>query len=151
MANTKKFHSGIVKKRVLINCTEDKVWKKISNIVGLPEWINAIKKASYLSKIKRGVGAIRGLTFDDGNVIEEHIVMWSPKQSFSYVATTGLPLRVYHATLSIQPKNKKSVYLTWSSYLNSKKMTTKQFKEFVLYLETFYEKSLRNIKNQLES
>jgi len=150
MANTKKFHSGIVKKRVLINATEDKVWEKISNIVGLPEWIDEIKKASYLSKIKRGIGAIRKLTFDDRNVIEEQVVMWIPKQSFSYVATTGLPLRVYHATLSIQPKNKKSVYLIWSSYLDSKKMTTKQFKEFVLYLETFYEKSLRNIKNQLE-
>lgn len=151
MTNTKRFHSSTVKKRVLINATKDKVWKKISNIVGLPQWIDEIKKASYLSKIKRGIGAIRRLTFDDGNVIEEHIVMWCPKQSFSYVATTGLPLRVYHATLSIQPKNKKSVYLTWSSYLNSKKMTTKQFKEFVLYLETFYEKSLKNIKNQVES
>lgn len=77
--------------------------------------------------------------------------MWNSSHSFSYIATTGLPLRVYHATLSIQPKNKKSVYLTWSSYLYSKKMTVKQFDEFVLYLEAFYEKSLRNIKFELEN
>jgi len=151
MANAKKFHIGTVKKKILVNATHDKVWKKISNIVGLPEWVEEIKKATYLSKIKRGVGAIRKLTFDDGNVIEEHVVIWNPKQSFSYIATTGLPLRVYHATLSIQPKNKKLVYLAWSSYLNSKKMTAKQFKEFILYLETFYEKSLRNLKYQLEN
>ena len=151
MASAKKFHSGTVRKRILINAKNDKVWKKISNIVGLPEWIDEIKKATYLSKIKYGVGAIRKLTFDDGNVIEEHVVLWNTKQSFSYIATTGLPLRVYHATISIQSKNKKSVYLTWSSYLNSKKMTAKEFKEFVLYLETFYEKSLRALKFQLEN
>ncbi len=151
MASTKKFHSGTVRKRILINAKRNKVWKKISNIVGLPEWIDEIKKATYLSKIKYGVGAIRKLTFDDGNVIEEHIVLWNPKQYFSYIATTGLPLRVYHATISIQSKNKKSVYLTWSSYLNSEKMTVKEFKEFVLYLETFYEKSLRVLKLQLEN
>jgi len=150
VVNAKKFHSGTVKKKILINATHDRIWKKISNIVDLPEWINEIKKATYLSKIKRGVGAIRKLTFDDGNVIEEHVVIWNPKQSFSYIATTGLSLRVYHATLSIQSKNKKSAYLTWSSYLNSKKMTVKEFKEFVSYLETFYEKSLRNLKSQLE-
>jgi len=151
MTNVKKFHSGTVKKQILINATHDKVWKKISNIVGLPGWIDEIKKATYLSKIKRGVGAIRKLTFDDGNVIEEHVVIWNPNHSFSYIATTGLPLRVYHTTLSVQPKNKKSVYLTWSAYLNSKKMTVMQFNEFVLYLEAFYAKSLRNIKFQLEN
>ena len=150
MTSAKKFHSGTVRKRILINAKNDKVWKKISNIVGLPEWIDEIKKATYLSKIKR-VGAIRKLTFDDGNVIEEHIVIWNPNHFFSYIATTGLPLRVYHATISIQSKNKKSVYLTWSSYLNSKKMTVKEFKEFVSYLETFYEKSLRVLKSQLEN
>lgn len=151
MINAKKIHGGTVRKRILINATHDKVWKKISNIVGLPEWINEIKKVTYLSKIKHGVGAIRKLTFGDGNVIEEHVVIWNPNHSFSYIATTGLPLRVYHATLSIQSKNKKSVYLTWSSYLNSKKMTVKEFKEFVSYLETFYEKSLRALKVQLEA
>lgn len=65
MANVKKFHSKTVRKRVPINATQGKVWKKISNIVGLPSWIDEIKKAAYLSKIKRGVGTIRKLTFDD--------------------------------------------------------------------------------------
>lgn len=147
----KKFYSGTVRKKILINATRDKVWKKISNVVGLADQIDEIKKTIQLSKIKRGVGAIRQFTFDDGSVIEEHVVVWNPKHSFSYVATTGLPMRVYHATFSIQSKNKKSVYLIWSTYLNSKKMTAKQFKEFVLNLEAFYEKTLRSIKLQLEN
>jgi len=102
-----KFHSGIVKKQIVINASQKKVWRKISNIVGLPEWIDEIKTATYLSKTKRGVGAVRKLTFDDGNIIEEHIVNWENNRFLSYVATGGLPLRVYHATLLIKPRTKK--------------------------------------------
>ncbi len=55
MADTKKFHSGMVQKQVLINATHNKVWKKISNIVGLPEWIDEIKKGDLFieDKVRR--------------------------------------------------------------------------------------------------
>lgn len=145
-----KFHTGVVKKRVLIKAPASKVWKKVSNIVGLPEWIDEIKKATYLSKTKRGVGAIRRLVFDDKNVIDEHVVAWKGGQYFSYIAVNGLPLRAYYATISIQPKGKEKTLLTWQSYFNSKKMTRHQFNEFVSYLESFYEKSLQNLKSILE-
>jgi len=146
----KKFHSGIVKKQVLINASQKKVWRKISNIVGLPEWINEIKTAAYLSKTKRGIGAIRKLTFDDGNIIEEHIVNWENGKFLSYVATNGLPLRVYHATLLIKPRTKNSVYLVWHNYMISEKMTKKQFVEFQSYIGEFYQKSLKNLKTIIE-
>jgi len=103
----KTYHSGMVKKSILIKASHDKVWRIVSNIAGLPEWLIQVKKTVYLSKKKRGVGAIRNITFDDGNQIEEHIVSWNEKKSFSYVAVTGLPLRVYHATISIQSKTSK--------------------------------------------
>src|SRR3989304_3975149 len=89
-------YSGRVKKSILINATSDKVWKKISNIVGLSDWVLDVKKTIYLSKIKRGIGTIRNITFDDGNQIEEHVVAWENKKYFSYLAVNGLPLRVYH-------------------------------------------------------
>jgi len=146
----RKNYSGIVKKQVLINASQKKVWRKISNIVGLPEWINEIKTATHLSKTKRGIGAIRKLTFDDGNIIEEHIVNWENGKFLSYVATSGLPLRVYHATLLIKPKTRNSVYLVWHNYMNSKKMTKKQYTEFQTYIEKFYQKSLRNLKVIIE-
>ena len=104
----------------------------------------------YLSKVKRGVGAIRNITFDDGNQIEEHIVAWDNKKSFSYLAVTGLPLRIYHATISIQPQTAKSTGVTWQSYFNSKKMTKKEFNEFVSFMGSFYQASLRNLKSKLE-
>ena len=146
----KSNHSGAVKKSILIKASRDKVWRKVSNIVGLPEWLIDVKKTVYLSKVKRGVGAIRNITFDDGNQIEEHVVAWDNKKSFSYLAVTGLPLRVYHATISIQPQTAKSTGVTWQSYFNSKKMTKKEFNEFVSFMGSFYQASLRNLKSKLE-
>ncbi len=146
----KTYHSGMVKKSILIKASHDKVWKKVSNIVDLSEWLVDVKKTVYLSKIKRGVGAIRNITFDDGNQIEEHVISWNNKKSFSYIPVTGLPLRVYHATVSIQPQTAKSTRLTWQSYFNSKKMTKKEFNEFVSFMGSFYQASLKNLKLKLE-
>ena len=146
----KKFHSGSVKKSIKINESKEKVWKKISNIVGLPEWLIDVKKTEYLSKKKRGIGAIRNIRFNDGNEIEEHVVAWEDKKYFSYLAVSGLPLRVYHATISIHSKDKKSTTITWQSYLNSKKMSKKEFNEFVDFMRNFYQISLKNLKLILE-
>ena len=143
-------YSGSVKKSILINATGDKVWKKISNIVGLSEWVLDVKKTVYLSKVKRGIGAIRNITFEDGSKIEEHVVAWKNKKYFSYLAVNGLPLRVYHATISIEPKIRKSTRVTWQSYLNSKKMTKKEFDRFVSFLGSFYQSSLESLKSKLE-
>jgi tricorn protease-like protein len=147
---SKSYHTGTVKKTIRINTSKQKIWRKISNIVGLPSWLMDVKKTVYLSKKKRGVGAIREITFNDGNTIEEHIVAWENEKSFTYVATEGLPLRAYVATISINPKTKNLVQLTWQSYLNSKKMTEKQFLEFLVFMGTFYEASLANLKESLE-
>ncbi len=146
----KASYSGTVKKSILIKASRDKVWRKVSNIVGLPEWLIDVKKTVYLSKTKRGVGAIRNITFYDGNQIEEHVVAWDNKKSFSYLAVTGLPLRIYHATISMQPQTAKSTRVTWQSYFNSKKMTKKEFNEFVSFMGSFYQASLRNLKSKLE-
>jgi len=149
-SRVKSFHTGTVKKTIIIKAPKQKVWRKISNIVGLPSWLIDVKKTVYLSKKKRGVGAIREITFNDGNTIEEHVVAWKNGEYFTYIATEGLPLRVYVATISIKPKSKNSVQLTWQSYLNSTKMTENKFLEFLVFMGTFYETSLENLKNSLE-
>jgi uncharacterized protein YndB with AHSA1/START domain len=104
----KSFHTDTVKKTITINASKEKVWRKVSNIVGLPLWVIDVKKTTYLSKKRRGVGAIRKITFKDGNNIEEHIVAWKEFEYFTYIATEGLPLRAYIATISIKPKNKQT-------------------------------------------
>ena len=149
-SSQKTYRSGMVKKSILINTSRDNVWRKVSNIAGLPEWLIDVKKTVYLSKTKRGVGAIRNITFDDGNQIEEHVVAWNNKKSFSYIAVSGLPLRLYHATVSIKAQTAKSTRVTWQSYFNSKKMTKKEFNEFVSFMGSFYQASLKNLKLKLE-
>lgn len=146
----KSFHTGTVKKTVTIKTPKDKVWRKISNIIGLPSWLTDVTKTEYLSKKKRGIGAIRLITFADGNEIEEHVVAWENKEYFTYVATEGLPLRAYVATISIKSKTRTTTELTWQSYLNSKKMSEKQFLEFLVFIGSFYEASLENLKTLLE-
>ena len=146
----KSFHTGTVKKTISIKASKDKVWRKISNITGLPTWVIDVKKTVYLSKKKREVGAVRLITFADGSKIEEHVVAWKNKEYFTYIATEGLPLRAYVATISIKPKSKNLVELTWQSYLNSKKMSEKQFLEFLVFMGSFYEASLENLKVLLE-
>ena len=133
-----------------INASKDKVWRKISNIVGLSSWLPDVTKTEYLSIKKKDVGAIRLITFADGNKIEEHIVAWKKGEYFTYVATEGLPLRAYVATISIKSKTKTNTELTWKSYLNSQKMSEKQFLEFLVFMGSFYEASLENLKKLLE-
>jgi len=146
----KLFHTGTVKKTIRIKASKDKVWRKISDIAGLPTWVVDIKKTVYLSKKKRDVGAVRLITFEDGSEIEEHVVAWKNGEYFTYIATQGLPLRAYVATISIKVKPKKTVELTWKSYINSKKMSEKEFIDFLAFMGSFYEASLENLKVLLE-
>jgi len=146
----KSFHTNTVKKSILVKTSKEKVWRKISNIVGLPSWVIDVKKTTYLSKKRRNVGAIRKITFVNGNTIEEHVVAWKEREYFTYIATEGLPLRAYVATISINAKNNNTTQITWRSYFNSKKMTAKQFTEFVKFMGAFYETSLKNLKELLE-
>ena len=152
MAKTQNraFHTGTIKKTIKIKVAKDKVWRKISNISGLPAWVVNVKETVYLSEKKSGVGAVRLITFEDGNRIEEHVVAWATGEYFTYVATEGLPLRAYVATISIKSKTKTQTELTWQSYLNSEKMSEKQFMEFIVFLGSFYETSLENLKTLLE-
>ena len=147
----KSFHTGSVKKIIMVKASKDKIWRKISNISGLPTWVIDVKKTIFLSKKKRGIGAIRKINFKDGNIVEEHVVRWEKGKCFSYIAVSGLPLRVYHATISIKSLGKKSARISWESYLNSKKMTKKEFGEFLSFIEIFYQNSLKNLKSELES
>jgi ligand-binding SRPBCC domain-containing protein len=149
MTEPKSFHSGEVKKSIVIKAPKENVWEKISKITEL-SWLNGVKKTVFRSKTKQGVGAIRKITFDDGNVVEEIIVGWKNEEYFSYIATRGLPLRAYHATISIKPLDKMTSQVTWQSFLNSDEMTKTQFSEFYNFMSSFYKDSLRNLKSSLE-
>ena len=139
-------NSGSVKKSVIIETDLEKAWTKISKIAKL-DWLEGQKSTKFLGEKKTGVGAKRLISFEDGSNVEEHIIGWKPKEYFSYIAVSGLPLEAYHATISIETDKKKSIKVTWESYFASNS-TKKEFDEFIMFLSNFYAQSLKNLKNQ---
>ena len=139
-------NSGSVKKSVIIETDLEKAWIKISKIAKL-DWLEGQKSTKFLGEKKTGVGAKRLISFEDGSKVEEHVVGWKPKEYFSYIAVSGLPLEAYHATISIEKDNNKSVKVTWESYFASKS-TKNEFDEFRKFLSNFYSKSLKNLKKE---
>ena len=138
-------NSGSIKKSVIINTDLDKAWSKISKITKL-DWLQGQKSTKFLGEKKTGIGSKRLISFEDGSKVEEHIVGWMVREYFSYIAISGLPLNAYHATISIE-KKEKSVKITWESYFSSDS-TKNEFDEFVLFLSNFYVQSLKNLKNE---
>ena len=139
-------NSGSVKKSITIDTELEKVWTKISKITKL-DWLQGQKSTKYLSEKKSGVGSKRLISFEDGSDVEEHVVGWKPKEYFSYIAISGLPLNAYHATISVQKSN-KNTKVTWESYFASDN-TKKEFDEFIEFLSNFYAQSLKNLKSGL--
>ena len=139
-------NSGSVKKSVIIETDLEKAWTKISKIARL-DWLEGQKSTKFLGEKKTGVGAKRLISFEDGSKVEEHVVGWKPKEYFSYIAVSGLPLEAYHATISIEENKTKSIKVTWESYFAAK--TTKaEFDEFVEFLSNFYAQSLKNLREK---
>ncbi len=141
-------HAGSAKRSVMINASVETVWKKLSEITKLG-WLEEQKSTRFLSQKKYGVGAIRLISFEDGSDVEEHIVEWSPKKCFSYIAITGLPLLSYLATISMKKAASGRVKVTWQSCFVSDKKK-KEFLEFSKFLSQFYSKSLHNLKSDIE-
>ena len=141
-------HVGSAKKSVMIEADIEKVWKKLSKITQL-DWLEEQKSSKFLSQKKHGVGAIRLISFEDGSDVEEHVVEWSQKKGFSYIAITGLPLLAYLANISMKKMSGGKVKVTWQSYFVSDKKK-KEFLEFSKFLKQFYTKSLQNLKSDIQ-
>ncbi len=139
-------NSGSIKKSVTIDTDLKKAWSKISEIAKL-DWLEGQKSTKFLGEKKSGVGSKRLISFEDGSEVEEHIVGWQVKEYFSYIAISGLPLNAYHATISTEKINGKSVKITWESYFASDS-TKNEFENFKKFLSNFYTQSLKNLKKE---
>ena len=139
-------NSDSVKKSVIIETDLEKAWTKISKITKL-DWLDGQKSTKFLGEKKTGVGTKRLISFEDGSDVEEHVVGWKPREYFSYIAVSGLPLEAYHATISLEKKSSKSVKITWESYFAAKSAKG-EFDQFVMFLSNFYAQSLKNLKKE---
>ncbi len=142
-------YTGTVTQSVIVSVSVPAIWQEISNIAGLAGWVSDVKKTMFLSKTKKGLGASRKIFFADGSQVVEYIVGWQEEKYLSYIATSGLPLEGYHATISIAAKGKKSSII-WTSFLISRGSDRKEFEEFLSFMDSFYRDSLKNLKEKLE-
>jgi len=139
--------TGFIKKSIKVKTDIDTAWDFISKITSL-NWLEGQKSTKFLSQKKHGVNAVRLILFEDGSAVEEHIVGWHPKKYFSYIATSGLPLNSYHATISMN-KIESGVKIIWESYFSSNEERS-NFHTFTKFLSQFYVSSLKNLKVELE-
>lgn len=142
-------HTGTVTQSSLVGAAARTVWHEVGNIAGLADWVVDVKKTEFLSKTRKGLGASRRILFADGSEVVEYVVGWKEGRYLSYIATSGLPLDGYHATISIVPRGKKSL-ITWTSFLISRGPDKKEFEEFLSFMDSFYKNSLKNLKEKLE-
>lgn len=149
-AGGKSHHTATLRKvSAPIRATPQKAWRTVGDITSMPAWAPGVSKVHITSQRRRGIGAVRDVVFEDGRRIEEHVTSWDAGIGFTYVATEGLPLRAYVATISIRPSGKDRVRITWQSYLNSIAMTESEFGGLLAEMGTFYEESLANLKDVL--
>ena len=139
--------TDFIKKSVVVRTDINNAWNCLSKISSL-NWLENQKSTKFLSQKKRGVGAIRLISFEDGSNVEERIVGWYPKKHFSYIATSGLPLNSYHATISMN-EIESGIKILWESYFSSNEEKS-DFYTFTKFLSKFYVSSLRNLKVELE-
>ena len=145
-------HSATLKRRSpRIRATPQKAWRILGDIASMPRWAPGVSRVAITSGSKRGVGAVRNVAFEDGKTIEEHIVSWSAGRSFTYVATDGLPLRAYVATIAISSNERDgTITITWQSYMNSVRMPEAEFARLLDDMGRFYDGSLANLAGMLQ-
>jgi carbon monoxide dehydrogenase subunit G len=146
----REFHNGTITRSVTVHASQKKVWRTLSDISNLPKWIVGIKKCVITSKKKSGIGAVRLITFQDGTLLEEQIVLWNPPRSFSYMATGKTALRAYFATLSVVSLGKNITKITWSGYLGTNKTSQHSFKKTLLEYDALYKNSISKLKTLIE-
>ena len=139
-------YTDTISEDIIINVSPNKVWQILQNISSMKVWAEGVIDVKYMTTKRSGIGAGRLVVFADATV-EEYIVQWS-KYNYTYVATSGLPLDLYVASLAIteQVHNTK---LCWQSFLKSEDTTRLEFNKIIKNMKNFYRNSLDNLKSNL--
>ncbi len=150
MAASGDFHVGFLKRSVAAGAPRAAAWARVRRIADL-RWAAGVTGARLLRGPRSGPGAVREIEFGDGSVVREIITGWEEGRAVSYVASDGLPLRAYHATVSLGPAGRGRTRITWRSRFESERMTGAEFAAFRARLGSFYSASLAALRSELEA
>ncbi|MDI1495931.1 MAG: SRPBCC domain containing protein [Cenarchaeum symbiont of Oopsacas minuta] len=141
---TRTGFSDTVRRTILVDLQSAQVWNILSHITNL-WWAVGVQKTLPLAGPLRGFGSSRVISFKSGQMVRETIIGWKPKEYLSYVATSGLAIQAYHATISIKPVKKKT-RVTWESVFADK--DERAVENFKKEIGVFYSDSLRQLRNK---
>ena len=131
-----------VRKTALIDAPPVKVWKIISKITNL-WWVAGVEKTVLHAGPSSKFGACRVISTDTGDKIVEVITGWKVNEYISYVALSGLDISAYHATISLEQKNKKTCIIWESVFADKDENKVEVFKKEIA---KFYAKSLNTLR-----
>lgn len=146
----RRYHSGTVSSSVEIRASAPVVWGHVSRIMRLEEWVSGAVRTTHIGGAASGTGARRMIEFDSGSGVDEIITGWSPGRYLSYIMLAGLPLRTYHATISLEARPGGATRVVWRSYCGSKMATHKDFGQILSTFNKLYRTSLVNLKHKIE-
>ncbi len=109
-----------VSKQIVLDVQPSTAWALLGDFNGLNRWHPAVA-ASDLSGDGRNNGAKRVLTLGDGAKINETLVDYNDSgMAYTYKITESpLPVSDYVSTIKVEPNDKGTSTVTWSSNFNS--------------------------------
>ena len=144
----------MIRRTVRVRAPRHVVWGRAGDLAGLPAWADSVRDVAYIpgykGTLREGVGAARLITFADGSRVEEHVLAWTDGEAFTYVATSGLPVDPYVATISLERVSDDLTEVAWQSYLGPGRLSEGEFADSVRGMERFYERSLANLRDLVE-
>ncbi len=141
-------HTDRISHDITINAESNIVWQRLRDIRSMKDWAVGVTDVKYTTTKRFGVGAGRVIVFENADDVEEYMIQWS-RFSFTYIATRGLPLCAYMASINVIDESDHT-RVNWQSFLKSEDTTRSKFDKTVKDMKMFYQDSLAKLKSELE-
>jgi mxaD protein len=146
-----------VEESVEINARADNVWTFVSNFGDMAVWHPAVKSTQIQSGTPNLPGAVRLLILQDGGIVQEELVSYSPEQkTFGYKILGGvLPVSSYQSTLTVKATSETKTKVTWKGDFKRKDTSDKPVAnqtdaDAVNTITMVYQSGLENLKKIAE-
>lgn len=100
-----------IQSQITINKPKDKVWAILSDLTAMGNYMPGIDEVHFTSDEKRGMGAARHCTFDDGIELFERVIDWNDGHGYTLETTkfVKVPMRANQITFGLTSNNGHTV------------------------------------------
>ena len=100
-----------IQAQVTINKPTDDVWKILSDLTAMGNYMPGIQNVYFTSDSKSGVGAARHCIFEDGIELSERVIKWDEDRGYTLETTqfVNVPMKSNQITFSLKPDGNKTI------------------------------------------